>query len=570
MNAVYPLFLVLPLLVYFLPGFQTGLEQDVLLLAIAFYLFLRMANFHRQFFPPAVQVVVSFVFFVCLYGIGWMGLWKGYGDVWGRWLVLYPALLAVPLLVRPKQTDSALPVYRHIRLSCIALMLISVFLVFLHYFVVLESSAFTLSFGPMLVLFLVISLCSIHAKPGWPLHTGKQIFPVFVVTLLLALPAWSGNVQAWWDWYRAGEEERAWAPFRYEKAEEIAANQQKPYQAAALYHAVRVHIRDKGFLPRYLNWDFFLGYRMAIQAQRSRNTTLLAQALPLHQAYPPSKMAMVQQLWDRDFLLSLRYTEPSQSEKELFWIDFERHPITETVYGLDCWGRVHQFAPTAYILVWQTEHLLADAVDLEIVGDAFVILCKSGQIYASQNVAFLQETQRVYPYKGEAIDLEIFASGQGALVATTHGEVCPLGAIPKNFPDLKKLYFDRRVIADMEIDLDEQGYYFLDRFGAVHANHKNDQPTLAYTTPKIPQVLIPYWADQSMAIDLELDPLGRGLTIYNRLGEAYTLAPQPYRETYRPPATYPYRGLCIKAGKNKELFAFESNGNMIQLPRDAW
>ena len=69
-----------------------------------------------------------------------------------------------------------------------------------------------------------------------------------------------------------------------------------------------------------------------------------------------------------------------------------------------------------------------------------------------------------------------------------------------------------------------------------------------------------------MAVDLELDPLGRGMYVYNRLGEVFSVAVKPYRETYRPPKPYPYRGVSLGAFADGTLYAFECNGAMVKIP----
>jgi len=69
-----------------------------------------------------------------------------------------------------------------------------------------------------------------------------------------------------------------------------------------------------------------------------------------------------------------------------------------------------------------------------------------------------------------------------------------------------------------------------------------------------------------MALDLELDPMERGLYVYNRLGEVFSIAAKPYWHTYRPPRAYPFRGIALLVKKDGFLTALESNGNLVTLP----
>lgn len=570
-HILYRLLLLFPLGVYFLPHFKTGFEHDVLLLGVCFYLFLRGVNSRRMVFPREGMAILTFILLALAYGIGWMGLVRGYVDTAGRWVALFPLLLLPALLFRPPAIqDSAW----HGMIRTTALSLIWAAALLLGVNILLSPSTALLDFegiGPFSVLLVIVLLSTFHTSHPAPLNRPLMIWLLFGISLAVAAPSWTKNFQAWWTWMMAGEAERAWAPYQYEDLAERAQNERMPYRAAIRYYRVDQLIHEKGFLPLYHNWSFFLRYRMAIQGIHAWDSALTLRALPYARVETPAQEAMLRSIWNPAYMNGLRYQTPDLSPNERLWVDVELHPQSKIPLWLDRWGRIFFIENGELKLRWEPSEPIYDAADLECLGDTFILLRKNGGILTSQPMTLFERYPRIEPILGKTIDLEIFPDGQTALVVTSRGEMCRIGApLPYGFPLLGKFLFRSDVIVDMEIDRDQLGYYLLDIFGAIHSDHEEGKPSMPHSSPAVPTELLPYWANQRMAIDLELDPAGRALLICNRLGEVFCVTPQPYRETYRPPEPLSHRGLCLKALEDKTLLLFETSGNMMILPKDMW
>ncbi|MBD3265655.1 hypothetical protein GF373_03215 [bacterium] len=572
MTVFYYCLLCLPLLVYFLPGFYTALEHDFLLFGLGFYLFLRAINVWRRTLPDFAVLGLSYILLVAVYSIGWVGVWDGYLNPWGRFLGLYPLLVALPIVFQERRKIQTAIILKPFILALLAILWVSVLLLVVCFLVL--DSALHGQFNHLvsaLVLLLIAAECVFLVRAPLPLHAGKTLTPVFCVVFLIALPGWVHNIQTWSIWYEAGVLERAWVPHKHEDPEKRAEINQKPYQAAKRYTRVYQRILPKGEIPRYLNWDFFQRYRVAYQGMRARDAALLAAGLPFSQTYLPPHFALLKELWDPDMLLGVRYSQPNYARPERIWADFEIHAETGAVLGLDRFGRIFAYRDHFYFLKWEPKKQFSDAIDLELFGNTYVILKRNGEIITSKTLPIFPDRYKpTKPYSGHVVDLEMPLSGDFALIATSDGEVYTVGTVPTNFPKLNQFYAGKAVYVDLEIDPDGQGYYLLDQYGAIHGIHAEGSPSIPYGPPAVDSSLVPYWQGQEMAIDLVLDPAMRGLSVYNRLGEVFTLAVKPYRETYRPPENYPFRGLCLTVLPNKTFFAFETNGNMIPLPKDVW
>jgi len=164
---------------------------------------------------------------------------------------------------------------------------------------------------------------------------------------------------------------------------------------------------------------------------------------------------------------------------------------------------------------------------------------------------------------GKPIDLEFSSNGKTAYLATSYGEIRIAGATPEISPDFEKVRFYQDVIVDFELDPKQNGYYVLDQYGAIHSNPIENTPSFPHRSPPVPASLLPYWQGQSMAKDLEIGR--RGLFIYTRTGELYSIAVEPYFETYRPQQEWPYRGITAKARSIDRVSLFESNGQELVL-----
>jgi hypothetical protein len=135
--------------------------------------------------------------------------------------------------------------------------------------------------------------------------------------------------------------------------------------------------------------------------------------------------------------------------------------------------------------------------------------------------------------------MERHPCSDGALALSSDGQFSIVGSLPEAFPVPQEPLFSWDAAADLEISPDGLGWYVLDVFGVIHAKSGGDRlpmavdvPDSAYWTIQAPNA--PYWSGQDMALDIRLDPLGRGICLLNRLGEAWTIADPPYRPVYRP------------------------------------
>ncbi|MBZ0255590.1 hypothetical protein K8I31_05985, partial [bacterium] len=238
------------------------------------------------------------------------------------------------------------------------------------------------------------------------------------------------------------------------------------------------------------------------------------------------------------------------------------------IYLLDCWGGVHQYDDGKIQCVWRPDSLIDDGIDLEIRDGVFFILRANRTLVTSEPVPWNRGELSPFMFGGDVVDFELFKQIDGALLVSSKGEIASIGQTPPDFPSWGDLYFQDDVVVDFELDTDEYGYYLLDAYGAVHGNHADGQTTLAYRSPPIADGLVPYWSGIRMAVDLELDAQGRGLNIYTREGELYSIALSPYRNTFRPLDKYEQRGVALIPGEGADLYALESNGRIIKLPPD--
>lgn len=562
--------LALPLGVFYLPFFHSTFQEDFLILAIFSYCILRSLNDRRISIPEDNQVIFLTPLLGVLYAVGWFGLLRGYLDTLGVWLIFYPLPLLIFWVISPTNPSSRSPSFRFWAASW-ALLTSFIFLTvaFFNWMVfpdILPNSPdkdFRLI--PTLLVFPLIGCVGLAISRIPPVQRGRDHILLVILAGIAAIGVGIGDIKTWTIWYRAGESERSWTPFLYDDPIDIARAERKPYDAANLYNQVRERILLKGDIPRYLNWPFFMQYRMAVQFMRKKEPWNCASVLPHGDINEIRHMQYVKDLWHQELLWSMPNGEPDYQKNGRIWIDAELGN-DRIYYCLDTWGRVYSIRNDRMWLEWGPPQLFHDAIDLEILDGVFIVLRSTGEILTSKPLK-LFDTKIVFPLdRGNTIDIELFSYDSAAAVVNQYGEICLLGAVPKTFPTDETLRFDRPVIADMELEPYGNGYYLMDIYGAVHAKHAGGSPSIPITSPPVPKELLPYWTDLNMAIDLELDPQGRGLYVYNRLGELFTIAIHPYRETYRPEKTYPHRGVALIVNSDGSLFSLESNGKIVKIP----
>lgn len=571
-DRAFRLALLCPVLVYALPDFTTTLEEDAVLLVLFIYWLLRTLKEDRVSIPVHWRAGFNAAVLGWVYGLGWIGLLRGYEETTGRWLVLFPALLAAAVFIRPAPGISATRGYQTVLsalggLSLILFLSLSVMAWFGPPAVWDRGLPAHISITPRLILVPVLGCAALLSRACAPPVRGQDHLWLLGLLAFATLFTWSGNARTWYLWYTAGEQERAWTPYKYDAPEDIADAERKPHEAAITYNAVYQRILQKGDIPRFLNWPFYLRYRMAYQAMRKNQGAGCAAFLPITPDLGREKIRLVKQLWHLEFLAAARSGEPDYPRDGRIWVDSEYSADESTIYMLDRFGRVYSPLDTGLLLEWEPEADFADAVDLEITpSGGFLVVRASGSLWISRPDALFPESVVRVPLEGKLIGLEYFPGRTAALAANARGETWIAGKAPAGYPTSPAVPFDKPAIADMKIDPDGKGYYLLDIYGAVHSYHPGGPPSFPHTSPPVPQALLPYWAENRMAIRLVLDPRGRGIYVYNRLGEVFSIAVVPYWNTYRPPHTYPHRGAALLVKKDGSLTALESNGNLVPLP----
>ncbi|MGC9327329.1 MAG: hypothetical protein ACP5I1_06825 [Candidatus Hinthialibacter sp.] len=562
--------LALPLIVYFLPEFQTTFQEDLLVLAVFFYILLRTANEKRASIGFDDHPLWLTFLLGTLYAVGWIGLLRGYTESLGGWLILYPApLLAGFILFRRMHRGAP----SKTQIFTVTIIVFSAILFGCTGFFYWAGNPEAVSAGLLndrslpsqLVIFPILGCTALAAgRTPW-MRSGRDHLPFLLMALLAAASVWSGNVKTWAMWHAAGELERAWTPFKYDDPEEIRRADHKPYEAAHMYLLVRERLLQKGEIPRYMNWPLFMQYRMAYQMMRKKDAPGCIAALPPGAVSIPRHIEMVKKLWHLEFMWTLRECEPNFPKDGRIWVDGELDD-RGVLMLLDCWGRVYSMDGRHCWMEWESKGIFNDAVDLELVDGAYMVLRRSGEIQTSKPLDVLGGRTLLHSKMNEAVDIEVFSDRSAAIAVNAYGEIKLFGDPSLTFPSWRKLRFPRPVIADLELEPYENGYYILDIYGAVHANHAGGVPSIPTTSPPVPKENLPYWEGRNMAVDLELDPQERGLYVYNRLGEMYAISVSPYRSVYRPEKAYPQRGLALIIDPDGGISAIESNGRRVLIP----
>ncbi len=569
-EILFYIILLLPLCVFFLPRFQTTYVEDLVLLALFLYWGLRVLNNKRRSLSLDFQPLFLSLIAGTIYTIAWMGLMRAYLQQGGRLIAVFPLLLVLALYFRPTPRLPNSPAYRTLLLILFVLTLLFFTLAALFFLVQLftplpEGRFDTSGIIPSLLVFPILGCISISLRSHAPLNTTTAHLPLLIILSLTAFLPWKENYHTWRDWYAAGVSERAWTPYKFEpisdaERELYHAAVQKPAEAATYYFQVLNQIEKKGDLPRYFNWPFFMRYRMAYNAMRMEDPKSALTFLPPSQVKQEPFIEKLKYLWYFQFIWPMQQTEPTYTFQHGIWRDAEWDPASQTLLTLDRWGRVYYLLGGRVIIDWEPEATFQDAIDLLFYNEIYYVLRRHGQIYSSQGEYYELNPTREY------IDMEIDPNTDTLLITDRYGKIHSPNQEVNSLPSWENLYFNQPVIADMEIDPDGRGYYLLDIHGAIHANHHEDSPTLPYQSPHVPDSMLPYWTNQDMAIDLELDTEQECIYIYNRLGEIFLVTPKPHRETYRPPQTYPQRGVDLTCDPQSHLHLFESNGHVETLP----
>lgn len=413
-------------------------------------------------------------------------------------------------------------------------------------------------------------------------------------------------------WWNAGRLERSVRVWRGEEAETAR-------EARRLYSRVLNTLEENGgLLVRSWELDFLLRYRLAEMAGRMDQPARMLAAVPPQIWTTPQGSALLADLWnvaDLDrlrraaknprYLLSLRsprkrYTwevqldsqwTPDGSSSQLptwrdrleFHVDiYVNHEIAadgSMVWFLDRWGRVFRTrgdSPLEPIWEAASQEGRSDAVDLEIWDGNIVVAFANGEVrFAADPPAWFPQSWRMPLRPGHRlVDIERHPSYEGAVALSSHGSFSVVGRIPESFPIPEKPLYPWAAAKDLEISPDGLGWYVLHTFGAVHAQTGGDPLPLAVEEPDSPfstikdAPIVPYWEGQEMALDIELDPLGRGICLLNRPGEAWTIADPPFRPVYRPFEDKTTMGLGVSLAVRQDgaMVLLYAPGNIVVQP----
>ncbi|HPA45694.1 MAG TPA: hypothetical protein PK395_08020 [bacterium] len=391
-------------------------------------------------------------------------------------------------------------------------------------------------------------------------------------------------------WWNASREERsvtAWVGDR-----DIAARKTR-----SEYTKVLEQIDERGGqLSRAMQWDFLLRFRLAETARRKQHPARMLSALEPRLWTTPRQSRLLSDLWtvsemtllrakadNTGYLMSLRTREPGP--RWVFHIDlYADHEISSdnsAVYLLDRWGRVFRTTgetPAASLEpVWSAapDEGRSDAVNLELWDGAFVVVFRNGDIRMNRDAPFwFPNPWRISLSPGESlVDIERHPDGTGAAAISSFGEFFPVGSLPEGFPIPEEPLFHAATAADLEISPDGRGWYLLDIHGAIHALADGERFPMTQYVPDseywaVKSESAPYWGSD-MALDLEIDPLGRGLCILNRNGEVWTIAEPQFRPPVRPfgkSRGMEGLGISLAARQDGSLSVLYASGNVVAVP----
>lgn len=575
-----------------LPNWQTTLTEDVILLGSTVFLILRWADDSRKTWSESHAQIINAGFVILIYSILWLGFVRGYYVEYGKLTALFPLCLIVALFIDPYPKQEQSQIQNQIGKALIILNILVFFMLLLWgrmahreanmYY---QISKYILS--PSLVAVPILSLAFLHAKRFPALNNSVSHIPVLIPIVAMMLTAWSGNAYTWALWYTAGKLEREWTPYQYDKTSQpelYAAAERKPLDAVKFYALVKQRLQSKGDIPQYWNWDFLMQYRMAYQARRLNNASKCLTWLPPESAKTQSQIQMLQDLWDIEFITGMMHNTDMFNSDKSFFIDLELGLGASTkqdsyAYAMDIFGKVYEYNGNQLHFVWKPNELITNAVDLEVISkNNFAVLTTDGKVFLSDPAfkylmydEYVKDIQTQLPLGQKAVDMEWLTFG--AVILTDHGLLIFEGKIPNTVPREQRFDFGKSVASDLEISSNQNEIYVLDVYGGIHSSVNEGEPSYPHQSPPIDESLIPYWLNQNVAIDLELDRHKRGIYVYNKMGEVFSVTTNPFRETYRPSEQAPFRGKALMAtewGINRDemgtLYALESNGNIIKIP----
>ena len=397
----------------------------------------------------------------------------------------------------------------------------------------------------------------------------------------------SQTLALWWNAGRVERSVTAW----------VGNGDITARKARQEYREVLERIEERGGqFARAMEWDFLLRFRLAETAKRMQRPAWMFLALQPGMWTTPRQSALLADLWtvsemallrakaeDMRYLMNLRTRKPDR--RWVFHLDLytdhEISPDGSTIYLLDRWGRVFRTTggspPAPLEPVWSAapNEGRSDATDLELWDESFVVVFSNGEVRMNRDApSWFPNPWRISLSPGERlVDVERHPNGNGAVAIGSTGEFFAIGSLPEGFPIPKEPLFHTATVADLEISRDGRGWYLLDIHGAIHALAEGERFPMAQYVPDSKYWAVktenaPYW-NSDMALDLEVDPLGRGLCILNRNGEVWTIAEPLFRPPVRPfgkSEGMEGLGVSLVAHQDGSLSVLYASGNVVAVP----
>jgi len=370
--------------------------------------------------------------------------------------------------------------------------------------------------------------------------------------------------------------------------------------------------REGGYLLDKCSLDFVLRYRLAETAGRMHQPARMLRSLPPAKWATSSASTLIANLWtveqldrlrrkaeDPRYKLNLRsprqrpwetasgmslvterlwYTPTVLEYHVDIYVDHETTADGSVVWLLDRWGRVFRSVSGAGLVpVWHSAEGegRSDAVDLEVWDDVMVVAYRNGEVRSStSSIAWLPKSWRMSLRPGHRlVDIERCPISDGAVALSSYGVFDTIGAVPEAFPIPKEPLFYWEAAVDFEFTRDALGWYVLDTYGVVHAGSGGQRPPMAKDVPDSPYWTLsaPYAPEFTLehdALDIELDPVGRGVCLLNSRGELWTISDPPFREVFRPFPGEESLGLGVSLSVRQDGTALilQAPGNLVTVP----
>ncbi|MFH1737448.1 MAG: hypothetical protein ABIH23_00470 [bacterium] len=519
-------------------------------------------------FPSGLRLIVDFIGFGFLFIVVWRNQLDLISD-WGR-LIYWPMVCLVALACLAGGAERSKNAT--LRLLSFALLVSLVGLTLSQVFLPTTLPVLPDRYQAQLLVPKAISILGLFTlfllirSDRYVSRRNLYIAAPILFGLLVGVRGCYRDGQVLVTWWKAGRLERSVRSW-------IGEENQTARRTRRVYSQILNTLDERGGdLTRSCGLNFLVRYRIAETAKRMHHPARMLSAVALGLPTTRGQSLLLADLWtvsemenlrrrveDPRFLLSLRThslirpdIRRSRSvwsdleEEEEHWeycldlyVDHEISPDGSEAWLLDRWGRVFKAQGESSLEpVWESapKEGRSNAVDLEIWGDTLVVAFADGDVRLhGESPAWFNRPWPISLSPGERIvDIELHPSGQGAVALSSLGEFFVMGTVPEEFPIPEDPLFYEDVAEDLEISSDCLGWYVLDSRGAIHAASGGNRFPMAVNVPDSEYWAVktrnaPYWYED-MALDIEIDPLGRGIGLLNKLGEVWVIAdPSAFR-----------------------------------------